>query len=701
MLTVKVCDHKGSPALFVNGRPHTGLMFWIPDVVRPDGAACVAGFRDAGIHMISVPIMLGHCIKDSGVYDFSGFDSAMKSLLKIDPNVLAMPRLDLTPSDEWLDRNPDERMVHFDLAGKNSRNRGGGVVSFSSRKWRKILQPALRAVVIHAEKQYGDNVMGYHVGGGDCGEWSYMWADCLSDYSPPQRDAFRRWLRQRYNGEKSRLQAAWQDASVTFETAELPLDRARPAGAWSIMDPVKQRRVADGLVFHSEAVADAVIDFNGTVRAALRDLDRTKIIATFYGYHFWFSRFACGYHNSGHHALLKVLEKAAVDVLCAPANYHDRHPGGVFTSQLVAGTVRLHGKLFYNEDDTRTFKTAPDAGWGRCPDRASTIGVLRRNLVGTIAAGGTEWWMDQGIGWFDDKGLLADIGAQRRLAESLLKHKRSSNAQVAVIVSQETSRYMWYDGALTEAALIMQLPELCGMGAPFDVFDASDLERLFSRKQSSNYRMVVFLNCLYLTPEEREAITKRVARGGRTLVWVHAAGIITDSGTSTESMEEITKIRTQFYDRLWNLELTSYFTGDRSSYGTAEVVGPLLNGADPAAKVHGWVHQHTHKDPDMPGLLEKDCGTWRSIWSAAPTVPAALLREFARGAGVDIYSDCADQVFTLPGILAVHASFDGSRTIRLPGPATLTDAFSGEKITVKRRTFSVTMRRGDTRVWRL
>jgi hypothetical protein len=146
--------------------------------------------------------------------------------------------------------------------------------------------------------------------------------------------------------------------------------------------------------------------------------------------------------------------------------------------------------------------------------------------------------------------------------------------------------------------------------------------------------------------------------------------------------------------------VASFYMGDRHTYGTAEIVGPLLNGTDPDAKVHGWIRQQTRKDSDVPGLLEKNCGGWRSIWSAAPSVPARLLREFARGAGVDIYSECGDQVFTGPGLLAVHASFDGERAITLPKPMTLTDAFTGEITTADTGTFTVTMRRGDTRVWR-
>jgi hypothetical protein len=62
-------------------------------------------------------------------------------------------------------------------------------------------------------------------------------------------------------------------------------------------------------------------------------------------------------------------------------------------------------------------------------------------------------------------------------------------------------------------------------------------------------------------------------------------------------------------------------------------------------------------------------------------------------------------VLTLPGWLAVHAAFDGDRTIRLPDPATLVDFFTGETLTVPAGQpaprFTVAMRRGDTRIWKV
>ncbi len=374
----------------------------------------------------------------------------------------------------------------------------------------------------------------------------------------------------------------------------------------------------------------------------------------------------------------------------------------MFAPQLIAGSVRLHEKLFYNEDDTRTHLAAPDAGFGRCSDLAASVGVLRRNLVGTLSAGGTQWWMDlHARGWFSDAELLEEIASMGRLAEELLQGERASTSQVAVIVSKESSRYLRYDEALTDALLGRQLSELAAMGAPFEVFDASDLQRLFASPEGRNYRLVIFLDCLYLSPGERQAIREHVARDGRTLLWVYAAGLVTEDGVSTGAMADVTGIRADLWDRTWPLKAVSFLTGERVTYGTDQDVGPMLYGEDPDAVVHGWIRRWVVERPDMPGLLEKDMGEWRSIWSAAPTLPAVLLREIARRAGVHIYTEKGDQVFANPSLLAVHAACDGERTMLLPESVTVKDAFTGESVGERVNEFAIVMRRGETRVWKL
>ena len=230
MLTAQVRPHRGAPALFVNDRPHTGLMFWAYNALSPRCQPGIADFRDAGVHLLSVCSELTDGLAGPGVYDFRAFDEQMRTIIDINPQALVMPRVGLIPTQEWLDANPRERMVHFDLETNKMIARGGAHVSFNSPKWHAMMEPALRAFVLHVEQHFGENVAGYHVAGGDCGEWSYIWAERLSDFSEPQQEAYRWWLAERYKTDAA-VQAAWGDPNATLAGAEVPRDRVRPPGA--------------------------------------------------------------------------------------------------------------------------------------------------------------------------------------------------------------------------------------------------------------------------------------------------------------------------------------------------------------------------------------------------------------------------------------------------------------------------------------
>ncbi|MCY2928257.1 MAG: beta-galactosidase [Planctomycetota bacterium] len=269
------------------------------------------------MHLLSVCSELTDGIVGPGVYDFRAFDEQMRKIIDINPHALVMPRVGLIPTQEWLDANPRERMVHFDLETNKMIARGGAHVSFNSPKWHAMMEPALREFILHVERHFGENVAGYHVAGGDCGEWSYIWAERLSDFSEPQQEAYRWWLAERYKTNAA-LQEAWGDPQATLAGAQVPRDRLRPPGAGSILDPVKDRRISDYLEFHSDTVARRIERFAEVAKDALREAGRTKIVAAFYGYHFWFSRFTTGYHDSGHHALARVLACPHVDPICAP-----------------------------------------------------------------------------------------------------------------------------------------------------------------------------------------------------------------------------------------------------------------------------------------------------------------------------------------------------------------------------------------------
>jgi hypothetical protein len=462
--------------------------------------------------------------------------------------------------------------------------------------------------------------------------------------------------------------------------------------------------VIDYLTFHSDSVAAAIAFFSRVVKSELGALGLTRICGAFYGYYFWDAGWPGGYHNSGHHALARVAACPDVDFIAAPHDYQECSPGGLFHPQLAPGTLRLNGKLFYSEEDTGTHKLKAGVDYcGPCPDLRTSLGVLRRDAAGVLMHAGAEWFADLYGGCFEDPDILRGIGELKRLFEENLAGDRRPASQLLVVTNEENARYLWYDGALSDALVPRTLSELTAVGAPFQTIDISDLDKFFAGAGGEDCRLVFFLDCVYLSAAHRRAIRAHAARSGRTLFWNYAAGLITEQGFSLAAMAEVTGIKVAWWDRNWPLKVFTFLTGDRITYGTDEYCGPWLYGDDPEAAVLGRLRGKTDRPALVraPGLLEKDLGTWRSVWSAAPAIQAPVLREIARRAGVHIYSEAGDQVLATRTLLAVHAATTGRRRIRLPAPSDVTDALTGKPIGRGIREFKAPLEWGVTALWRL
>ena len=62
-------------------------------------------------------------------------------------------------------------------------------------------------------------------------------------------------------------------------------------------------------------------------------------------------------------------------------------------------------------------------------------------------------------------------------------------------------------------------------GAPFDWYLAEDLDAVLAR----NYKVVVFLDCQYMTETQRRQV-EALKCNGRTLVFFHVPGYVSQTG---------------------------------------------------------------------------------------------------------------------------------------------------------------------------
>lgn len=705
-LESRVGQHNGRPCLFINGNAHNGIMVSHKGFLfgqTESAYATARSLREEGVEIYRDTASIRVC--PDGSLDTSEFDRHLEGLFAACPDMLYLARLPRPePPQWWAEAHPDQLMVHRDpYTGQVVEPAPSKVrPSLSSELWRRDVSNWVAEMVHYCEEQYADKVVGYFLHGGVF-EWAYSWDEVLSDYSSAQVEGFRNWLRDRYDDDVERLRDAWTERETTFERAEVPLDRARTRPQTpALLDPTQEQRIIDYLIFHSEVVADALVELAGAVKLALREVGSCKVLGSWYGYEFWPAGHAAHYHNSGHHNMQRVLNCPDIDFFSLIHSHFERKPGGLWVHHMAGSSVTAHGKLLYEEDDTATHAAREEMSWQQaCRTPAESRGVLTRNAMGILSAGGSIYWHDfSGERWFAGPDVATHIGRLVRLFDEQFATMHEKRAQVAVLVSKRSKRYFRQDAVLTDGLYCRQISELLHCGAPVDVFYAEDVELLVEQGDLKGYSLLVFVDFFSATEGMQRAVRNGLACEGRTLLWCYGAGFVTQAGFCADAMRDLTGMPVELRKEPQVLRATTYWTGSLVQYGPHALLSPVLVGRperDENVRVMGHYVQ-----PDAPALMVKDFADWRSVWSGAPTLPAVVLRRIMVEAGVHVYTDSGDQAFAMGDLLAIHAAYAGERMVRLRAPARVTHALTGEKLAAEPvGSFVVLLERGGTPVWRL
>jgi len=728
-LTSEVRILKGLPALYVNGKL-TSQVLAAP--YRPDESH-FRDFLNAGIKIFDIYLRFDWTGPEE--YDFRKVDEKLEFYLKLEPNALFVPRVLLTPGPWWCEEFPEEITMRDDGSAAGM-FRSSCYPSFASEKYRELSYEAMVAFISHVESKWGEHILGYQAGNGFGGEWltfNSFWEVRpgaepptkfgVEDYSPPAQVAFRRWLKKKYGGSVEKLRSAWGDPEVSFETATPPNEVERYSSTHGIFfDPGVSRRVPDYFGFFNDMVADVLLE---NCRWLKELTGRKKIVGSFYGY-LWCNFPNLSVNHSGHLGLTRVLNSPDVDFIASPYTYDNKQIGGPDNSQTLPENVLAHGKLYFNEVDTETHLHQRQWRWGNCLNNPKnfeeTKGLLIRDYGYALTKGFGMWWTDLHGGNFHDEQIISLLGKLKKIDEKYLKADKRSNAEVAVILDEETFKYLGDGEPLFNALLTAQKQwELGYLGAPWEPYLLTDMDNPKLR----DYKLYIFLNTFRVTDKQRASIHKRLKRNGATAVWVYAPGYIQDNRLSVEAMRALTGIQLAESDSSGELrvEITSYDHNYTKSLPKGFVYGTDVN----VENIIRWYdHQIYLKDPrdpslrrdlpgfrisprfysddpqakvlgklaglDKPGLVVKEQqGGWTSVYSSAPILPAALLRNILRAAGGHIYSDENDVVYANKNFLCIYSPKGGKRTIRLPGPARVVDLLENKTLSSGTDNFAVTI----------
>ncbi|MFA5193635.1 MAG: beta-galactosidase [Verrucomicrobiia bacterium] len=697
----QVKTHNGTPTLFINGAPHNGMV-WA--TYRPT-TEVFNDFSRAGIDLFTfsgTPTEAGYGLSKTvwvapGQFDYSEFDQRVMMLLQANPRAYFFPRLYLHAPKWWSAAHPDDIVLMDPGDGKPVpflHSGGKPAPSWASEIWRRDTVAALKRLIAHVEASpYADRVVGYHLASGTTEEWM-MWGGNENqwvDYSPANTARFRRWLKAKY-GADQRLRTAWADPSVTLATAAIPTKAQRQkTESGSLRDPAKEQAVIDYYLYNADLVADTICYFTKAVKEIA---GRRKITGVFYGYLLQL----CGeqrQQNAGHLALEKVLASPDVDFITSPTSYAFRQLGGEGTSHFMSlfGSVRLHGKLWFDENDIRTSLSGGRVGeWGRPVDVAGDILQQDKELANCIVNGSAQWWFDVGSNKYNHPALMGRIGELAGKAREALALNRAPADETAFVVDEKSLCYLRVADPLGSSLLVKQLPALHRIGAPVGHYLVTDLARIGDRK------LYIVPTSFAPTAADRKAINA-LKRDHHVLLFLWTPGVYRNGKLDETGMAEMTGIKLRLSHEPAALRVTlkpghALTAGlDGVAYGSDRKTSPICYADDPGTKVLGTL-------PDgQPGLVVKEHGDWTAVYSSAPLLPASLLRRVAELAGVHLYIGSEDVVWASRQLLAVSVKEAGTRKIALPRKANVRDFYRGTKIGDGIDSFDVNFEDHATRVF--
>ncbi len=695
--------YRGTPTVFLNDQPvffgcHL-VGYMGPDDLKVH-QPIARKYALSGIHIYSVDTFthewVGPRPGQSGPYDFSLVAPRLKSFIEVDSEALFLLRMGFEtrwlPGDWWNRAYPEEVEVLSDGT------RWGQ--SFASLVWRQQVNESLRTFIAYLRSAgLYDRVLAFQIGAGSSGEWikdtSCMLLQTM-DYSSPMRRHFRRWLREKYHGENRALQSAWSDPSVTFETAEVPSaeEQSKTLTGHSFRDPKLERKTIDYYECFAELCADNLLDFCHTVREITQG---EKIIGAFFGYLMelaWNMSFFANQtglaesevsttQTSGHLGLHKVLHSPDLDFLVSPYGYAFRGLGGDGLPMQPAESLRLHGKIYFMEEDTLMHNNFDPGGRNQSPE--NSIAVYQRNFAQALTHG-------HGVTWFEVASLcenprLVDernhwITRFRELGEWAFQLDRKSCSQVAVFLDDESFYYESIRNNVDIPLIWRQrVISLNRFGSPHDVYLLNDL----LEHDLPPYKLYIFLNPFHLDDERRSALKRILRRDSRVSLWLYAAGFLNSDAQHrhapvfhTDHMTDLTGFRFGQGDSPWgpimhvtnfNHSITRGLPQDWF-WGSTNPIGPLFHLEDPEAIILGQVIYSLGRCKPGFGVKtfqsEDPASAWSSVYIATPDLPAPVLRGIARFAGVHLYNEDGDVLYATPDLLSVHTVSGGRRIFKLP-----------------------------------
>ena len=637
----------------------------------------------------------------SGNYNFAPLISRLKRLLRQESDIYIILGLDISWPQDYFKYNPDCLWMDekgrkawgtsLHLKGFYDKAPVPGYIPWPSPYADKPFTDAAEVMAAFIRELKKENlhkpVVGCFVAGGHDGQFEIRYRD----YSPAGKEAWRKWLRERYADDEG-LRRAWKRQDVSLASAEVPPEHFGKYGKGAspiFFDPGRETADTDYETFRQERIWRVKEIMLGAIK---KELGKPVL-----GVAWQMEKFLVKDPS-------RFLASDVFDIIVTQPVYQQRRPGMPFGNLAPMESFRRAGKLWISELDIRSFLRSIYADElkqlkvGIPFDMAEFRKTVRKLTAEQIASGGGGWWyLDMFGGCHAHPEMLEEIRRGVELYDRLHRQKDARRQAEAVAVISRSAILNQRQWAVS-FPMMYQLFALHQSGVPLDVRFAEDL---FTSPDGDKYRIYFFANQFELSDRERAFINGRLKRGGRTLIFNYASGVV-DRKRGTLDLAQTEKL-TGFKLRT-KRKLQSPAVGPRQAPGNfyraylqqedSSGIGRVQRFviADPGAVILS-----SFLDDNTPAVGQKDFPGWRSVIAGSPNaITAKEFHRLAREAGASAVLPPDTGIVMLGNrFLAVTALKNGRTAVRLPFPAEVTDAFTGKVLSAGGKDLIMELKSGE------
>jgi len=619
-----------------------------------------------------------------GKLDFSRLDSQARRLLHLNPDAYLLVSLRFASMQKWCEDNPDEIMDYATGKPEGNDELYGRPVrpSQASLAFKEEALGIIREFAKYVLKQaWGKRVIGTRICYGIFSEWHTYGMYHGPDTGKAMTIAFRSYLKNKY-GSDSELQRAWNNPAERIAAVQVPNADERWGKAAYFRNPLADRKVLDYYDCHANVIADLLL----TMARCIKENLPGRLCGAYYGYVF------STHPPEGANVLLdKILASPYIDFLSNPPPYDaaNRLAGGPYIQRTIPSVYHRYGKLSIIEDDSR-FHHIPEFTTPAisCRTPLESQMVMRRNYLNMIFDGSGIQLADpnSGVGQrphaFDDAAILQGLKESMETWGKIGMLASESGNDIAVVVNyHERLRHCSVRESKSPLGYFinhMTMTILYQTGFTFDLLSLNDF--ISSQKQ---YKVVLFVNPFTFTAQERSSLKEKLRKPGVTSVWCYAPGYVSESGFSSETMEDLTGIKIGF-DEMGKDATLKFTHGEVSSFW-ARGDGPRFYVSDP--DVEGFAYYVS--DQKIGAAIKFLPDQSNAIFLGMYPMKAQHWEKILGMTGAHCYTKAGSYLRRHDNLLMFHTGTAGKHTIELPenfsGATELFsgEQFSGSKITVE------------------